>query len=264
MNKKVFGTREWSSHSFNISRGCTHNCRYCYARSDALKRFKTIKTSEEWKTVTQLPKALSKKWSKKDGTIMFPTQHDIVPENIDDCIVALTNMLKAGNNVLIVSKPHIECIWRLCDSLKEYKDQILFRFTIGSDNDEILSYWEPGAPSFAERLTALKFAFHRGFQTSVSMEPVLDWLFLIRTYNKLSPYVTNSIWIGMMNFIDKRVDINSEEDRKQVERIKKYQECEWYLNSIYLHFKDHPLIKWKESMKDVLNLEIPEEIGLDL
>lgn len=260
--KKVFGTREWASYNENCCTGCIHNCRYCYARSNAIKRYKQVKPGE-WDKEVIRPNALTKRFGKKDGTIMFPTQHDITPGNVDACITMLGNMLKPGNNVLIVSKPHLECIKAICDKFAEYKDQILFRFTIGASDNDILSYWEPGAPSFEERLEALKYAFDNGFSTSVSMEPVLDWPNVVANFDIMAPYVTDSIWIGVMNYIDQRVDVITKEDRERVDIMKKWQ-CMKRFTGVYNRLKDHPLIKWKESMKEALGLEIPDEIGLDI
>ena len=47
--KKISGTKEWSVKSVNILAGCTHRCRYCYARATALK-YKRIVDPEEWGT----------------------------------------------------------------------------------------------------------------------------------------------------------------------------------------------------------------------
>src|SRR4030042_4861648 len=111
MTKKISGTKEWSNHSFNCVIGCSHNCRYCFARYNAVERFKYTK---DWtKEVINWSKA-NKKHIKLDGTIMFPTTHDITPNNYQACESALINMLQAGNDVLIVSKPHAECIEKLC------------------------------------------------------------------------------------------------------------------------------------------------------
>ena len=74
----------------------------------------------------------------------------------------LRKLLAAGNEVLIVTKPHLECVERLCRELAAYKEKIVFRFTIGAMDDELLAFWEPGAPAFAERLAALKHAHAAG------------------------------------------------------------------------------------------------------
>ena len=78
---------------------------------------------------------------------------------------AVKQLLDNGNDVLIVSKPHLECIQRLCTLPSEH---ILFRFTIGAYDDDTLRFWEPGAPPYDERLASLKYAFDAGFKTSVN------------------------------------------------------------------------------------------------
>lgn len=77
----------------------------------------------------------------------------------------------AGNEILFVSKPHLEYILAIYYEFEDYKNNILFRFTIGSVNDETLHFWEPGAASFDERIASLKFAYDTGYQTSISCSP---------------------------------------------------------------------------------------------
>jgi len=36
------------------------------------------------------------------------------------------------------------------------------------------------------------------------------------------------------------------------------------VRSIYESLKDHPLVKWKESYKTVLGLELPARAGMDV
>lgn len=264
MAKRIFGTKEWSKSSENCVKGCKHACLYCYARSEALDKYHTISDTSEWATeIVDIEKVQKKKFGKRDGTIMFPTAHDITPSTMGFCITFLRHMLEAGNDVLIVSKPHLECVMAMCDCLKDFKDQILFRFTIGALNNDVLAYWEPGAPSFGERYHALQYAYKAGFRTSVSMEPVLDWINLEPAFYGFAPFVTDSIWIGIVNYLDKRVKIETEEDRKRVAEIKDWQNVETYRKA-YHTFKSHPLVRWKESIKEALGLELAEEAGLDL
>jgi hypothetical protein len=37
-----------------------------------------------------------------------------------------------------------------------------------------------------------------------------------------------------------------------------------WIRELYMPYKDHPQIKWKESIKKVVGLEIPLEKGLDV
>jgi DNA repair photolyase len=252
------GTREWAKYNRNFITGCKHDCKYCYARAMAI-RFKR-KTQDDWKEMEINMNKYKEKPHKLDGRIMFPTTHDITPEFIDETIFYLAPWLQAGNEILITSKPHFECIKKICDELINYKDQIIFRFTIGSLNDDVLKFWEPDAPTFEERFKALKYAYEKGFETSVSSEPFLDEN-IIQLVKKLLPYITNTIWIGKMNRIETRVNTDkwSNDDFIFLERVKKAQtdDAVW---EIYKRFRDEPKIHWKDSIKRVIGLP-EEEIG---
>lgn len=259
MSRKKTGTKEWAEVNKNISRGCDHNCRYCYARSNA-KRFKLIENEDEWKKKKIIPKKLEEKPRKVKGRIMFPTTHDILPDCINETVEYLRGWLEVGNEILIVSKPHLECIKRICDELKDYKKQIVFRFTIGSMNNDVLKFWEPGAPSFDERFKSLKYAHEKGFITSVSCEPYLDNK-ISQMALKLVPYVDDTIWIGKMNRIGQRVNTDnwSKDDFKYLDKIKESQTDD-FINKLYRKFRFNEKIKWKDSIKQVLGLP-EEEIG---
>jgi DNA repair photolyase len=249
--KRAFGTNEWASQTVNCISGCKNNCKYCYAKSMAI-RFKR-KTSGTWVSETVNFKKTNTKYRKRDGVIMFPSTHDITPSNLVHCLKVIKTLLKSGNELLIVTKPYLDVIKVLCDELVEYKEQILFRFTIGSTDNKTLKFWEPGAPSFGERLAALKHAFESGFNTSVSGEPLLDTnaLELVET---LSPYITGNIWLGLPNYLISRLSINGITDKKSVAIAKKLitdQSDEWVWE-IYNELKDNPKVRWKESIRDII------------
>ena len=148
--RTVSGTQEWAATNVNIQRGCSHGCVYCYAHANA-QRFKQLGDGQTWGEEVINRTAVEKAYGfRPSGTIMFPTTHDIVPANLDEATTVLRKMLASGNRVLVVSKPHLACIQRLCAELEEWKDNVLFRFTIGAMRDETLLFWEPGAPAFEE------------------------------------------------------------------------------------------------------------------
>lgn len=260
--KRVSGTREWASHVVNCASGCSHNCIYCFARYDAAVRFKT-NTLEDWPHPSLRPSAVSKNYGKKKGTVMFPTQHDITPDIFGGCMVVLLKLLQAGNDVLVVSKPHKECMEDLFQQCEPYKDQLLFRFTIGAFDNDILQHWEPNAPLFEERLECLKMGFAKGFRMSVSCEPMLDSANVAELFKKLAPFITDSFWIGKLNHLDQRVQVETEQERKCVERVREGQTDEKILE-IYERLKDEPLVKWKESVKEVVGLDLAPEVGMDI
>ncbi|VVB53368.1 Uncharacterised protein [uncultured archaeon] len=260
----VSGTKEWSDISENIQTGCEHDCAYCYARANALK-YGQVKNRTEWTCPVFNHNKLGKKSypTRKDQVIMFPTSHDITPKNILEVVPYLKKILSAGNRVLIVSKPHISCIETLCKELVNYKDQILFRFTIGSARNDVLKFWEPGAPDFDERLKCLEHAFTHGYQTSVSMEPLLDedpYSVIV----KIAPYITDAIWLGKMNRMWERIDTRNytPKDWEYYYLVERSQTNDKII-VLYNALKNVNKIKWKESIKVVVGLPVAEVSGTD-
>ena len=258
---KISGTREWAVANANCVKGCGHGCIYCYAKYNAVNRFHTVQPGEWENEVIEWNK-VNKIYPKKNGAIMFPTQHDITPNTLEACIKCIKNILEPGNKVLIVSKPHLECVKAMCKALRGYKNNILFRFTIGSMENKTLKFWEPNAPSFGERFDSLQYAFDAGFETSVSCEPMLD-AFVVQLFDMLSPYVKDGIWIGKMNNIRQRVKSENSEAEKAIALIEAGQTKAKIFN-IYETLKDDPKVRWKESFKEVLGLELANEAGTDL
>ena len=255
MNKKT-GTKEWAKKNVNICNGCSHNCRYCYARQMKV-RFKQT-TVDAWETEVVLWDKVQQTYGKVNNNdsdvydIMFPTTHDITPNIIEPCIAVLKNLLSVGNSVLIVSKPHIECIERLAAELEAWKKQICFRFTITAMNNDLLRYWERNAPLFEERFECLKLCFDKGFKTSISIEPALDIPTIKLLVDTLKPYVSEKIWIGIMKQVKSRVIIETEEDKKAVETILSNQK-EDKIIEIYHALATYPVVCFKDSTREVID-----------
>jgi len=249
----TYGTHEWSVKTINFISGCKNDCRYCYAKSMGI-RYKR-NTPENWKNEVVRVKDLTKSIPKYKGTVMFPSSHDITPEHLTESIAMLDNILRSGNSVLVVSKPHLECIQKICNTFPVYKDKILFRFTIGSTNSQILKFWEPNAPSFEERLECLKLCHSLGYQTSVSSEPLLDKN-VDELIMKLSPFITDSIWIGKPNKLLFRTKINGHGDSETIQKCNEL--LSWitdpdFLLNLYTKYKDNPMIRWKDSIRKDLS-----------
>lgn len=262
MYKNTKGANQWKVKSCNFITGCPHDCLYCYSKASAL--YKKIKTRESWKQETLIFDQLNQKQSRvRKGRVMFPSLHDISPAHLPESIQFIRNILVAGNEILIVSKPHLECIKAICEEFVDYKDKILFRFTIGSANDEILKFWEPGAPSFDERIASLKYAYDTGYQTSISCEPMLDNK-IGEVISAVKPYVTHSIWLGTMNNMEWRLPTNSEltqELKDKANQLYAWQSDD-NIKALYDKFKNNSLIRWKNEIKKIVGLPIGE-IGSD-
>lgn len=244
------GTKEWADHVENIALGCSNNCRYCYAAQNAA-RFKR-RDRDDWAREELTGKANIDRYPSRAGVIMFPSAHDITPGNLHVCISFLKKVLAAGNSVLIVSKPQQQCIWALLWELREWREQILFRFTIGTTDDDTSLYWEPGATLPEERIMSLAMAHSDGFATSVSMEPLLGGIITARSVVKaVKPFVTDSIWIGKMNKIRTRVQAENKYDRGWINFIEQRQ-TDAEIIRLYDEFKDDPIIFWKDSIREVV------------
>ena len=139
MAKKKTGTKEWAVTNVNIQLGCENGCRYCYARYNAVV-FRKWCTPEQWLDPVIVINRVSRSYLKRGGVVMYPSTHDITELNLSESICVLRKLLKAGNKVLLVSKPRIGCITTICDELIEYRTRLMFRFTIGSMDDYVLKF----------------------------------------------------------------------------------------------------------------------------
>ena len=271
------GTQEWSGTSLNFQRGCENNCLYCYAKRDGARRGQA--DLEEWASPDNSqagedlladdqplprlaePSQINIVAGKKIQPYMFPSTHDITPANLENFIHVLRRALRGGNHVLVVSKPHLVCIKSICEAFSGYRNQVLFRFTIGSASDEVLQFWEPGAPRFKERLASLKHAHSHGFKTSVSCEPMLDDK-IHAVVDAALPLISDALWIGTMNDLLLQ---GTGELRKDTQHLKKHfakikaiiaQQDPEHLRSLYERYEQEPKIKWKKEVKKVLELPL--------
>lgn len=261
--KRAFGTYEWASCNANFISGCKHDCKYCYSKEMAIRFGR--KTNHNWKNEEVNKERLSKIFKKNNGTIMYPSSHDIHPDHLNESLMFLRNILSHGNNVLVVSKPHYKCIKKICTQFDRNKVNIMFRFSIGSIDSDVLKFWEPGAPDFTERLKSLKYAYSNGFKTSVSCEPMLDNN-ISAVIEKVLPYVTDTIWLGKANFLLRRLKTNKCTDNETIRRAHKLIEWQSSENimSLYERYRKEKKIKWKESIKKIVGLELSKQKGLDI
>ena len=78
----------------------------------------------------------------------------------------------------------------------------------------------------------------------------------------LLPFVSHSIWLGKMNRIEERVTVESEAMERAVKRLADGQ-SDHHILRIYNELRDIDKVRWKESIKAVVGLELPSEPGLD-
>jgi DNA repair photolyase len=269
------GTREWATKTVNCCTGCSHGCIYCYGKAMAL-RFGQVNESQ-WTSERIRQHDVIRKHPKYPGRVMFPSSHDITPTNLSACLQVLEKLLvlrevkrKNGskklmgdNDVLIVSKPHLECIQAICQQFDGYKDKILFRFTIGAQDDRLLSLFEPNAPIYSERKASLQLAYNRGFQTSISVEPMIDSANIDALIADLLPFVTDAIWVGTMNKIERYYRKVGPEVQAALDVIINGQTNE-IVHEIYARHRNNPKIKWKEEIKEIIGIPLAPKAGMDI
>lgn len=256
-SENIHGTKEWADKNYNCYKGCEHDCLYCYARRMA-KRGGRIKSDAEWATPKVRQDQVDDRMGKiAERAVMFPTTHDITPTTLPACLTVLKHLLEGGNNVLVVSKPDLSCIKKICKTFADYQDRILFRFTIGAFDEALLKYWEPKAPSFKSRLASLKHAFEKGFKTSVSIEPMLDSPNVVNLFEMLEPWVTDAIWIGKMNGVPSKAD-------KEMAAAIRAGQTDDKIKKIYAQLRHCKKVKWKDSIKKVVGLKMPKKAGMDV
>lgn len=256
------GTREWADSNVNVSSGCSHDCLYCYAKAMAIRFGR--KTPATWATEVISP---PKSYRKHKGLVMLPTTHDITEGTIDAVIACARGLLATGNELLVVSKPRLALIRRLLLNIRDAewdaRALVTLRFTVGSGNDATLSFWEPGAPRIMERLASLVFAFHDGWRTSVSMEPMLDHReHMVGLVETVAPFVTDTIWLGTMRHARARLAHNGVCFADVRERLEQLERCQSddEIRALHGALKDHPKVRWKESIAQALGLDA-EEVG---
>lgn len=249
--KKRTGTREWSQRTVNIQRGCEYSCRYCFAREQAI-RFRRC-SAEQWSLPAIDQAKVDKGYRFRPGVTMFPSTHDVTQTNIEQCLEVLEKLLASGNEVLIVSKPSWKCIPRLCDRLGRFRQQILFRFTIGSNDSGVLKFWEPGAPGFTEREDCLCHATDRGFRTSVSCEPYLD-ANIRSLFCELRSWVTECIWIGTLRNFKRRVDLTGVTEKQMEKYVKPLQDAQTpaAVQKLYQKLCMEQKVRWKDSIREIV------------
>lgn len=254
---------EWAVRSHSWISGCAHDCKYCYAKAMAIQYGR--KTAANWSTEDVRSHDVNKKFKKPDGCIELPHSHDISPQNLDVSMKVLGGLLACGNQLLILSKPHMHCIEHICRAFGEHKDNIVFRFTIGSSDSDVLRFWEPNAPSLDERKECLRYAFNEGFRTSVSCEPMLDQNIDVLV-DDINPLVTETIWIGKMKSVKKRLAINGAADAHTLQRADALIESQSNdkIQALYEELRDNPKIRWKESIKEVVGLPPVGRPGEDI
>jgi hypothetical protein len=251
------GVFEYAPYSYNIGQKCRCNCRYCYARDIAIKFCDPSNpvTADNWHEEEVKPYKVNIHQTV-NNVVMIPTMGNISDSNVELMIQTIKNIADANNLVLVVIKPFMSVVRRMCAELADYKDTVQFRFTITSLNPTLSQLWEPGAALPAERIECLQYAFDHGYYTSVSMEPMIDErIETLRLISTIEPYVIGDIWLGKMVDIDKRVAITDDMIRDAVAIIKE-QQSDLEIQKLVFSLIGKKNIRYKKSIRDVVRTDL--------
>lgn len=261
-----FGFDQWGKKRSRegIYFGCWNNCRYCgvaVTQCDWLNR----RNREDWNLMTLRKKEYNKRINKRTERSIFPTSHDIFWFNKRICLNFLKKLINPKrlvfNDVLIVTKPRYDVIKYLCEKFEEMehfdkiKKAIQFRFTITTQNENLIKFWEGNSPLFPERKKALKYTIDNEWENSIVIEPYLDPIEqLIKLVDVLQPHTTGRIWVGHMNRIKRKGLLEEEEPYyRDIRRNCSHRQ----LTHIIRLLKDYPKIRYKGSIVKKINL-IPD------
>jgi len=88
---------------------------------------------------------------------------------------------------------------------------------------------------------------------------------ILNLVTDIQDYITDFIWIGKANYLLRRLKMNGYVDNETLDKANSLIESQSDSNIrlLYKNLKDNPKIKWKESIKKVLNLEISTVKGAD-
>jgi DNA repair photolyase len=255
-----FGTDEWCDETYNTHKNCSRACDYCYSWKGEYRYDTDAKELYGWPMIRK--DNWDKSWldRKSKWVIMYPSKHDINKDNIGDCFYIMRKMLRAKNvHVLWVTKPDYYVVKEFSKFFSDYKEKIVTRLTMTTNDDEQISKWEGTASKSNERVKSIKLLYKKGFNTSISNEPSLlpkmkgkDYINgQIAFIKSMLPYVRNQFWMGLMN----HRSINIHHGLPITKEIKeKYDELYSYytkgnITEIVRKLHDNKKIYWKESIK---------------
>ncbi len=182
--------------------GCAHACRYCYATF--MKRF--TGHLEPWGTFvdvkTNVSEILRRQLRRSErGTVMLSSVTDPYQpveakyQLTRKCLEALAQFQFPVN---ILTKSPL--VTRDIDIISTMKDASV-GLTITTENEDMRKLFEPGAPSIASRVEALKKLHKAGIRTYVFIGPLLPMNPEYLT-EQIAPFA-HSILIDRMNYENK-------------------------------------------------------------
>lgn len=227
--------KEYAHLALNLYNGCTHACVYCYGRqysTDKNFKYSLLKNNVIEKLKDDIIK-IKNDFGNNIPEILMSFQGDVYqPDEIKIGITREVIEILIENKLpfTILTKGGTRAI-RDFDLLEKY-DKCRFGTTLILCRNNDIEYWEPGAPSYEDRIEACKTAHNLGISTWMSMEPVIDPVQALNIID-LHHDIVDAWKVGKINYypeIENKVDwIKFREDVKM--KFSSYNITNYYLKN---------------------------------
>ena len=182
--------REYSDWAFNLYKGCSHGCKYCYApdatHTDRETFLKPQKRAVDWRVLNREMQNIPRGKSVFLCFTCDPYQPLEESEQVTRRAIQLLH--NAGLGVIVLTKGGNRS-GRDFSLLAERPDLSQYGATLTFISDADSSKWEPGAACPSHRLSMLKKAHDFGIPTWASLEPVIDPIQSLELIQVAAPFV---------------------------------------------------------------------------
>ena len=240
------------ANAVGVCTGCANDCLYCPEKI-ANAGIPERKQPADWHRWELRPEDVDAPRALMDGPVKFPAGHDIFPEILDASIEVLGKLLRAGNTVLIPTRPRLGCIRAICAAGAFFRDRIHLSFGIGAGSTDFLSFWEPTAPTWEERRACLEYARGLGFRTSATIDPMLDTPGISHLVREITPFVSEQIRLGVMHPIDAVENWSGREGFDRMKELVSITQTPDRLAALYDEFRTHPAVTWSPQALSLIS-----------
>ena len=198
---------EYGDYTINHVEGCSHGCKYpCYAYLMA-KRFRKVKTYEEWiqpKLVENIDEILDKeipKYKDKINNVHLCFTTDPFMYGYEDICNKSVDIIRKLNEAGIVCSALTKGILPYNQLNKTNKDNA-FGITLISLSEKYREKYEPSSAPYLKRIQSLRKLHELGFNTWVSIEPYPTPNIIKQDFNEILDSISfvDKIIFGRLNY----------------------------------------------------------------
>ena len=221
---------EYSELAANLYSGCSHGCVYCYVPNILRQERKEFYFEPKpRKNILKLLQKDCQKFYGEERSILLSFTSDPyqpIDKKYKITRYAIEIIKRYGLHVNILTKGGKRAE-RDFDLLDE-KDKVGATLTFSEETDSLK--WEPEASTPKERMEMLKKAKEHGFQTWVSLEPVIDPYQTLKLIDMTHEYVDH-YKVGLLNYHPKSRQINWKKFANDVLEILTKHNKDYYIKN---------------------------------